>query len=264
MVAHFAFYRENSTDVFYAEYQNDYCFPHFHSPIEIYIVTDGEMEIEISGKGKTLKGGSAAISFSFDIQKYKTPKYSKSRVFIVPVQNIPEIEMILDKKQCKSPFITDKAAVDKIIALIDTYNNPALSEIEKKGYLYLILGEVLKNLEFEEKSAEISVDLSKKILFYLEEHFTEQITLETVAQHFGYNYNYMSRYFKECFGVNFNRYLNHLRLSHAVKLMENEQNSIIYCAMESGFCSVRSFYRAFSAEFSQTPKEYMKKIKRHL
>ena len=55
MIAQFALSRENNTNVFYKEYCNDYCYPHFHSHLEIYFVTDGEMEIEVNGVSKTLK-----------------------------------------------------------------------------------------------------------------------------------------------------------------------------------------------------------------
>ncbi|MBQ7089957.1 MAG: helix-turn-helix transcriptional regulator, partial [Clostridia bacterium] len=40
--------------------------------------------------------------------------------------------------------------------------------------------------------------------------------------------------------------------------MKDPQNSIMDCAFESGFSSVRTFYRAFAAEFGCSPKEYRK------
>ena len=47
-----------------------------------------------------------------------------------------------------------------------------------------------------------------------------------------------------------------LRLRETVLLMRAGKMSITACALESGFGSMRSFYRAFREEFGCTPKEY--------
>ena len=55
------------------------------------------------------------------------------------------------------------------------------------------------------------------------------------------------------------QYITMVRLKHAVVLMQDEKHSITYCALESGFNSMRSFYRAFAKEFGCSPKEYIEK-----
>ena len=53
------------------------------------------------------------------------------------------------------------------------------------------------------------------------------------------------------------KYLTIVRLKNALMLMYEKKHSITYCALESGFSSVRTFYRAFSEEFACSPKEYI-------
>jgi AraC-like DNA-binding protein len=47
-----------------------------------------------------------------------------------------------------------------------------------------------------------------------------------------------------------------LRLREAVLLLKKGEYGVTKCALESGFGSTRSFYRAFHEEFGVTPKEY--------
>jgi AraC-like DNA-binding protein len=43
-------------------------------------------------------------------------------------------------------------------------------------------------------------------------------------------------------------------------LMREKRMSITDCAMESGFGSLRTFYRVFEEEFGCSPHEYLKQI----
>ena len=42
-------------------------------------------------------------------------------------------------------------------------------------------------------------------------------------------------------------------------LLKDEKNTHTFCALESGFNSVRTFYRAFKKEFGCAPQEYVSK-----
>ena len=71
---------------------------------------------------------------------------------------------------------------------------------------------------------------------------------------------YNSRYFKNCFGIGLSRYITMVRLKNALMLMHEGKNTLTYCALESGFNSLRTFYRVFNEEFNSTPKEYINKL----
>ena len=43
-------------------YTNDSCLLQFHSQIEIYIVDEGQMEMFVDGKRKTLSAGESSVS----------------------------------------------------------------------------------------------------------------------------------------------------------------------------------------------------------
>lgn len=127
-----------------------------------------------------------------------------------------------------------------------------------RGYLYVILGIVTEHISLEETDAPIGNDLSCRLLFYLNSHYRQDISLNTLSAEFGYSPSHLSRYFKSCFGVGVGQYVNLLRLHKALLLMQETRHSHTYCALESGFSSLRTFYRAFQKEFGCAPGEYLR------
>jgi len=63
-------------------------------------------------------------------------------------------------------------------------------------------------------------------------------------------------------GSNFTEYINNLRIDHALHLLVNLQDeNIEIIAEESGFGSIRSFYRQFKSKYNMSPAEYRRLIK---
>ena len=130
---------------------------------------------------------------------------------------------------------------------------------EKKGILYLLCSEFNKTAEYIPKNVKDQTPLFKMFL-YVEKNFAKECNLQNLANEMGYDYSYLSRLFKKMVGMSFNTYVNHYRLSNACYLMENTNNSILYCAIESGYSSLRNFNRNFKKHFFVTPTEYRQNI----
>lgn len=260
MKAEFGINRERYNKLFYKEYKNDKGIFHFHSQIELYFVDEGEMEIYVNDNGMLVKEGEMSVALSYDAHSYKTPNSSRSSVFIIPVYMCEEFIKAIECKRVTKPFITDKEVVSKIKSLIKEIDFDTINEIKMTGYIYLILGMVMENICFEATQDILNPDLSSKILLHINENFTKEISLSSLAAKFGYSESYLSRYFKSNFNIPLNQYITIIRLKNALMLMHEKKNTLTYCAFESGFGSMRTFYRVFSEEFGCSPKEYMKKL----
>ena len=248
--------REKEHDFFYKDYVDGTGYLGFHSSIELYFVEDGEIEAVIDNQKKILTKNQMSVALSFAVHTYRTVKSSRSSVLIIPTDMCDEFISNMKHKKTMNPFICDEQTVTKIKGYVNELNNKDISPIRKKGYIYVILGMIMENLKFEETDETIDIDLSSKILMYINDNFAMDITLESISEHFGYNKSYISRYFKKCFGMGLSRYITLVRLKNAIMLMGDEKNTVTYCAFESGFNSVRTFYRCFAEEFNCTPKEY--------
>ena len=255
----FGIAREKHNKLFCQSYENDWGTFHFHSPIELYIILDGKMEVTINHHRKILTSMQMSVALSYDAHAYKTPEHSRSMILIVPTYMCKDFVEAVKDKQVSNPFITNNDIVKKIVSLIEQTQKEDINSITLAGYIHVILGMVMDSLGFEDAHKMTDTDFSSRLLFYINDNYKTEISLKTLARYSGVSESYISRYFKANFNVGFNKYVNILRLKNALSLMEETKNSITYCALESGFNSLRTFYRVFYDEFECTPKEYMKK-----
>jgi two-component system response regulator YesN len=96
----------------------------------------------------------------------------------------------------------------------------------------------------------------KQALDYINEHFTEAISLQDVARHVNISKNYFSELFKRETGQNFIDYLIQLRLRRAKHLLQTTTYKVYEVAELSGFNDVKYFSKLFKKMVSVSPAEY--------
>ena len=130
------------------------------------------------------------------------------------------------------------------------------------GYLNLIGAKVLAESQLE-AATQSDFPLYQKVITYLAEHYTEDITLSTLAQLFGYNEKYLSHALHTLTGIHFRQFLTFYRVNHAKQLLQSQPDrSIAEIAMQSGFAAMNTFQRAFKDVCGITPSEYRKNIRK--
>ncbi len=258
MRAYFNIERERSKEL-YKEISNDNIDGHyhfnFHSQIELYFVDEGEIDVCINSQRRLLKKDQMAVALSYDAHLFRSVGNSKSSILIIPPDICREFTLAVQNKRVKNPFICDEATVKQIKTYVNAIKNDNGNRVKLQGYLYVILGIVLENIFLEVSDCSVDTELSTKILLYLNHYFRNEISLKSLSKTFGYSQSYLSRYFKNCFGVGINQYVNILRLRYALLLLKDGNNTHTYCALESGFNSVRTFYRVFKQEFGSTHQD---------
>ncbi len=95
------------------------------------------------------------------------------------------------------------------------------------------------------------------LLNYLDETLSE-VTVESVAAHFGYSRGHMERLVKANTGFTLSDFILRIKMRHARSLLRNPSLTIHEVAESSGFSEDSSFYRAFKKFHNQTPSEYRK------
>ena len=100
-----------------------------------------------------------------------------------------------------------------------------------------------------------------KIIQYMRRHYTEGITLPTVAEALHYSPRQCQRIIYECMGVSFTEILIDLQLSHAKKLLEDTNETLEEIAEHSGFKNGKSFSRQFKDREGVTPYRYRRAIR---
>lgn len=253
--------REQADALFFADYQNDYCLLQFHSPLELYFVTEGEMEMWINDYYRVLHAGELAVSLSYDTHAYKTPVASRSSVLILPTKYCRAWNEAVSERQVATPFLCDHERVAEIYRYYEALRACKDNPLQKQGYIYLILGLVAQGISFEEEGAHSDLPLFRQILLYVNAHASDGITAHDVSTHLGYSQGYLCHYFKEQFHMTLTDYLHAVRLKNVVRMLHAGEHNVTECAMECGFSSMRTFYRVFAREFGCSPKEYLQREK---
>jgi two-component system response regulator YesN len=102
-------------------------------------------------------------------------------------------------------------------------------------------------------------ELITKALEYIAAHYTENLTLQSVADIVHLSKSYFSLYFKKQTGRNFVDYLIDLRIREAKRLLVENDNRIYDVAGAAGFKDVKYFSKVFKKVTGLTPMAYREK-----
>ncbi|MDD2235065.1 MAG: response regulator [Desulfitobacteriaceae bacterium] len=103
-------------------------------------------------------------------------------------------------------------------------------------------------------------DIPQRVVIYMHQHYMEDIALEEIAGVFYLTPSYLSRIFKQAYGVNFIDYLTCLRLDEAKKLLTTTLDPINSIAKRVGYNDHKYFSTVFKKNESCTPSEYRRKV----
>lgn len=141
-----------------------------------------------------------------------------------------------------------------------TYEYPAFgSEIVVKQLLLHCFGLMLKDATAEERPVHSSKSkLVKEILDYMENNYTEQITLSDMAAHVHISREYLCRIFSRMSGMSPITYLNRYRVQKSMELLLETDKSITEIAHLCGFNHSSYFNKLFLGIAGCRPTEYRK------
>ena len=91
---------------------------------------------------------------------------------------------------------------------------------------------------------------------FLDEHYNEKLSLESVASHFFIDKHYLARLFKEQYGVTLLTYLQQVRITHAKRMLRFTDKSIEEIGLECGIGELNYFSRVFKKLEGVSPSEF--------
>lgn len=229
---------------------------HFHSQIEICIVENGSIDALVNNAKKILHKGDMAISLSYDSHRYISIGDARYCVLILPNDICEKFYDILQTNNLAAPFICNSPRRESILKYV-AHAKEETNKLTLLGYAYLLLGIIKEEIPTAEAKDDSDSELLSRLLLYIHDNYHKDLTLSSISRAFGYHPVYISSYFKSHLDIGISRYINIIRLKHAILLMRQKKQTVTQIALECGFCSTRTFYRTFNKEFGCSPKEYM-------
>ena len=91
---------------------------------------------------------------------------------------------------------------------------------------------------------------------FIREHYTAELSMQTVAKAMNYSDAYFCKLFKQCFRVNFSVYLNEYRIARARELLQSTRLNVREVSNACGYSDSNYFTRVFKRITGKTPSQY--------
>lgn len=247
-----------------------YNFPtHIHQFPEIVYVSEGSLEVTVDGRTELMLPGDFAIIPPFRVHSFFTPETVTRWVCVFSTDFISNFierdeffgngeSCILHASEGLKSFAkeymmeTNELFFELTEEIIRTY----------KSFIFAVYAEYLNKVPRAEKR-NYHQALSS-ILSYVSEHYTEDISLNSIGAALNYSPKYISLCLSEVDEMNLNQLINSFRADLAKTLLSTSKKKMIDIALECGYANERSFYRAFSRVTGMTPGEYRRSKRTYL
>lgn len=244
---------------------------HWHDTVELFLVFEGEIDFYINSDFYELSKGRFIIVNANEVHSIEVPKENFTIVVQIPPEEFERFKVDEYMMFCHTSG-GNQAQDAEFVQLI---RNMYTSYAEKRyGYELEVLSDYYRMLYFlvtryreeqvDEERAKRNRRMEKlfAVTSYIQEHYMEEMTLETLAGLFGFSPTYLSRVFKKYANVNYKTYVMNVRVEYAYRELLNTGNSIHKIAENNGFSDGRGFSKAFRARFGISPAQYRKEMKR--
>lgn len=250
---------------------------HFHEHIEFSFIIEGSGTESINGKTHRLRPGVASLTLPnhmheiscdvnhqvrkyccmFDINILLDSSYDSEwcgLLYKIGSQYPSHVEFSADETKWISEILHKLLVESNRTTLLPGRNSMICSMIKEALLRFVRAASCIP-------SADISREPAMKqpfwpLLQYIHVHYTDAVSLESLAERFDVSASYISRIFKQYLGISFLTYLHQLRIESASNLLTSTNMSIIDIAAETGFESYRTFSRVFQNLKKATPSEY--------
>ncbi len=246
---------------------------HWHDELEIIYVKNGALSVAISGENYIGNSGEAFVVSPGDLH------FMGSRTggvdyytFLFPLEYVSFQMNDLLEKEVMAPLKSGKLMIksqigdkisdicDGLIALEHENTSDLATQLEIKSILLHFFKRILQHGFIVENNISGRNTTEKEMISYIQQNFTREISLKEFGNQFHLSEKYISHYFKEHFHITLSQYINHLRLEHARKLLQETTFSITEIAMQSGYENVSYFIRSFKKVYGMSPLKYRKRV----
>lgn len=256
-------YEHRNTPIYISHRKRlDPCPIRFHSHMEVLCMMRGHARITIGSTSYDLEADDLYLVFP-NVPHGIESADGSAVVVIADPTHLPGYQDLLKSHLPQCPVLRKGAYPAIVSGIFDrlkalSHETTPHQQSLLTGYTGALLGELLESMHLSVR--QMDDGLLQKLILYFLEHYTEDISLESVAKGLGYSRFYISRLISTAFGCNFRTLLANYRISMAQNLLVSGNRSIGQIAEDCGFKNQSSFNRIFLEHCGITPGQYRKKL----
>ncbi|MDD3339194.1 MAG: AraC family transcriptional regulator [Lachnospiraceae bacterium] len=260
-----------SGDVYFEHYfdQGRLVSNHWHNDIELILLLNGELDVSMGKQTLHYKQDDIILINSQVVHSTICTAPNESILVQIPYpflkRYIPDMDDYIFTVDC---FSEDSLVKTKLLQLKETLQqmllvneyHPDGGKLQFTSLLFKLLYQLYHNFrtqDFQSSMQKKAKDLNKlePVLDYIQEHYTEPLSLREIAHVAGFQFEYFCRLFKKNMGLTCLEYMNEIRLSHFYNDLIATDHPIQYLLDLHGFTNYKLFRKLFAAKFHTTPSQ---------
>lgn len=274
-------FRENSTVLIWRNGQNLSYELHWHTAMEVIIPMENSYDVSVCSKDFHLLPKEILIIPPGEIHSLHAPDTGLRYIYLIDISFFNKIKNFISIQTLMAqPVYITRESHPKIYKNIlnqfleienEYYDDKEYSEITIYSILLKIFAELGYNRYNNSELFPNARNYKKKeyiqklniVLDFIDLNYTEDLSLDALADMVGFSKYHFSRLFTEYTGHSFCDYINLRRIKAAESLLTNDDLSITEIAMQSGFSSIATFNRLFKSFKGCSPSEF-RNLNKHM
>lgn len=235
---------------------------------ELTVVTSGKGKIIANNVSVPVEKGDIFVSFPFDTHSIEADgREGMNYNFCAFYLKDAELLLDMDKLSKLHGKPTERVVRSDTLASIIT---SAISETSKERihqaqYLEaLFLQMIIQLIRTFNKQISVESTPSKReqlcyqVMDYINTHIYSMTSLSEIAEHFSYDYTYISKIFTQTTSQSISEYYRFQRLEVARALIHEDSLKLSEIAERLRYSSIYSFSKAFKQQYELSPRAYRK------
>lgn len=222
--------------------------PHYHNSLEFAYIDQAETVAHISNHRQKMAPGDICFIDSYQIHSFEYSSLELSAISLVVSEKYTATLKEVCGGKSLPTFMTDKEKNRPAIEILKEWEEiGSQSFLLNCAYANRFYDALLKAYELQTPESSALNQKAIDFLNYINAHYTEPISIRTMAEYFGYSEGRCSYLFNSYVGISFKACLNEVRMQNALSMIATKKYSMNEVIERSGFGSSVTFYRHYAA-----------------
>ena len=233
---------------------------HHHDSCEIYINISGKVAFRVEDKVYGIKSGDVIITKPYEKHHciLDGATHNHFCMHFSADEGDEVLRLFFDRQQGESNLISlPSHRKDELLDFCCTLTDD--SNIIKKHIAFYSVIDILSGEQFSDSFKRLPADVQTAVNM-INESFSSALTVKELAVLSHVTENTLTRHFNASFGMSPYAYIQNMRFTHALSVLENG-GTVTEAALSSGFADSSHFISMFRKRYGKTPLQMKKDIK---
>lgn len=265
----FMYLKHKNTDLYLSHCGMQQCTPrhsygHVARPeYHLHFILDGKGYYEINNKHYTLNRGQIFVvppnvsSYIYQADQEKPWYYAWIAFHGTKAEYFMSQAGFDETHVIRSANIQPEEFTGLIYEMLKASQLTIANELDRAGYLYLIMARLIDSNKIEPLTDRHSIDTYiKHALQYIQFNYNRNINVQDIVNYVGINRSYFSYIFTQKMGVSPKEYLQQFRIEKAKTLLSDTSAPISEIALKVGYKDPFIFSKNFKKTEGRSPRDY--------